>query len=143
MGPRIANYFNKKWLNAWNELVNKHDWKKENRTHTGNAHSQIWMNSRKIKIPNALHILMNPHKRSECFWWPWYLSFRFQEDYYTTVRHSVSLLSDYRILSFINRSIWLNTMPLDIRYICILNSIRHPSRKYLIFRMHCETSKKE
>ena len=45
------------------------------------------------------------NKHSECFWWPWYLSFRFQEEYYTTVWHSVGLLSDYRILSFINKSI--------------------------------------
>ena len=60
--PRIAIYFNKKWQNAWNELMNKHNWKKENKTHTGNGHAQIWMNSRKIKIPNALHIPTNPQR---------------------------------------------------------------------------------
>ena len=41
-------------MNSWTN-----NWKKENKTHTGNGHAQIWMNSRKIKIPTALHILMN------------------------------------------------------------------------------------
>lgn len=73
---------------------------------------------------------------SECFWWQLYLSSKFQE-FSTTVLHSGGLLSDYRILSFTNKSIWLNTRPLNIRYICILNSIRPPLGNHLIFGMHC------
>lgn len=73
---------------------------------------------------------------SECFWWQLYLSSKFQE-FSTTVLHSGGLLSDYGILSFTNKSIWLNTRPLNIRYICILNSIRPPLGNHLIFGMPC------
>ena len=72
---------------------------------------------------------------SECFLWQLYASLKIQE-FSITVLHSTGLLSDYRILSFINKSSWSNTIPLNIRYVCIFNFIWHPLGNYLIFGIY-------
>lgn len=132
----IANNFNKKRLIAPNELM------------------ENTIGGKKIKITQKVTMQKFeriPGKRkfqmlctsswinkctSECFWWQLYLSLKFQE-FSTTVLHSVGLLSDYGILSFTNKSMWLNTTSCYQIYICIFNSIRHSLGRYLIFGMHC------
>lgn len=116
----IANNFNKKRLIAPNELM-------ENTT--GGKKIKI---TQKVTMQKFERILGKQKFQmlctssginkctSECFWWQLYLSLKFQE-FSTTVLHSVGLLSDYGILSFTNKSMWLNTLPLDIRYIYVFS----------------------
>lgn len=80
-----------------------------------------------------LHASSWTNKRTpECFPWQQYLSLKLQE-FPATALHSTSLLYNCRILSLINKSIWSNTIPLTIRYVCIFNSISHPLGNHLIF----------
>lgn len=128
----IANNSNKQRESIRWTLERMQPEKRKKKKPTGNCHAQIWTDSRKTKFQGLCTSFWINKCSSECFWWQLYLSVKIQE-FSTTALHSTGLLSDYRILSFTNKSIWLNTIPLNIRYVFVFNFIWHPLRNYLIF----------